>query len=270
MISRRLSRFVRPISAELAAMLERGDTPRFLVPLYLRCARLVSRAAGAVGLLDALERRRDVIPLFHLRTLFAIYDIDQLIRLDVPWWTYEVIRMVDAHIKKRPPGLRVFEYGSGASTVWLARRGAGVVSVENDSGFAEKMKTILASYDMVKFRCIPGTSEGAGSFFGSGQEAWEKYGFEDYVKSIDAENGEFDIIIVDGVARPACLGLAAKRLARGGFILLDNSNKARYQAAIRDTGLEIRRHRGFSPTLPYRTETAFLFRPGDAPAGSID
>src|SRR3546814_12921991 len=54
-----------------------------------------------------------------------------MVRLDLPWWTLRAKRLVEHHLAARPEA-RVFEYGAGASTVFLARRARQVVSVEHD------------------------------------------------------------------------------------------------------------------------------------------
>ena len=67
-----------------------------------------------------------------------------MVTLDVPWWTYRAIDDVEDWLAARDRPARVFEYGSGASTVWLARRSGSVHSVEHDTGFAALMDDLLA------------------------------------------------------------------------------------------------------------------------------
>jgi predicted O-methyltransferase YrrM len=100
--------------------------------------------------------------------------------------------------------LTVFEYGSGFSTLFWAKRAKKIVSVEHDlewfneisSRAPENTEIILASKNV-----------------GS------------YVKTI-SERGTFDIVVIDGTgeSRLACCQLAPKYLNSGGFIILDNSD----------------------------------------------
>ena len=47
----------------------------------------------------------------------------------VPWFTYPAIRMLEKIIT---PDLRVFEYGSGGSSIWWSERVNEVYSIEHD------------------------------------------------------------------------------------------------------------------------------------------
>jgi predicted O-methyltransferase YrrM len=84
--------------------------------------------------------------------------------------------------------------------------------------------------------------------------------FGDYVASIDEIGGSFDLIVIDGRARAACLRQAIPHLAEDGLIVFDNSNRARYAEAILTSGLRATRYRGLAPCLPYQSETTVLRR----------
>jgi len=45
--------------------------------------------------------------------------VDDLVNLDIPWWTYGAIDAVQQHLESLKGRARLFEFGSGASTVWL-------------------------------------------------------------------------------------------------------------------------------------------------------
>ena len=53
--------------------------------------------------------------------------------------------------------------------------------------------------------------------------------------------GEFDLVVVDGRARVACLQHAAKRLAPGGIVLFDDTQRPRYRAGLEGSGLQVQR-----------------------------
>jgi len=241
--------------------------PSALIPnaksLYVGGVRLVEPVARRSGLLNWLGAASQKHRLAHwLRSLFAIHDIDALVALDVPWWTYDAIAEVDAFLAARP-GARVFEYGSGASTVWLARRAGEVISVEHDGGWHALVAGRLAALDLpasVDHRYVPADTAGAE---GDPEYLSDKPGhaglsFKTYASAIDAEDGPFDLIVIDGRARNACLAHARTRLSPGGLIVFDNSGRARYGDAIARSDLEARRLRGLTPSLPYREETTLL------------
>jgi len=47
-----------------------------------------------------------------------------------PWWNYPAVNFVGTRLRA---GARVFEYGGGASTLWLLDRPARVTTIEDDA-----------------------------------------------------------------------------------------------------------------------------------------
>ena len=72
--------------------------------------------------------------------------------------------------------------------------------------------------------------------------------------------GDFDVIVIDGRAREACLAKAVDRLRPDGLIVFDNVDRQRYVDAIDTLGprVEVVMTRGLTPALPYPTRTALL------------
>jgi predicted O-methyltransferase YrrM len=229
---------------------------------YVSAVRGTRSVADRLGLLDRLasassQRAR------HLRTLFAIYDVDDLASLDLPWWVYAATERVERFLAERGGSARVFEYGCGASTLWLARRAGEVHSVEHDGGFVAVMAGKLAGQPHVHLRHVPARRVTAGApATPSGRFGHRDLDFTDYARAVDAVDGAFDLIVVDGRARDACLRQATGRLAGGGLLVFDNSNRRRYQPALLGSSLAMERVRGAPPTLPRHTETALLTQPG--------
>lgn len=230
---------------------------------YVRALRAGRSLADRTGLLDLLDRsyRRDPSSIGgHLRTLFAIHDVEDLTDLDVPWWTYPAIDLVERHLAALGGTARVFEYGSGASTVWLARRSAEVISVEHDADFAAVLRSVLAESDLPgAVRLIEVSPvENTTTVVPSQRRGERGRDYADYVASIDQTDGEFDLVVVDGRARVACMEAAVRRLAPGGLIIFDDSQRPRYREGIEASGLRVRRMRGRVPSLPYPRESAVL------------
>lgn len=200
----------------------------------------------------------------HLRTLFAIHDVEDLVDLDIPWWTYPAIDVVEEHLRALNGRARVFEYGSGASTVWLGRRAAEVVSVEHHPGFAEVMRKVLADARLegtTRLLEVPPVEGSAAPVVPSARKGEDGRDYADYVASIEQVPGDFDLIVVDGRARVACLDMAVRRLAVGGLVLFDDSQRPRYHRGMATSGLRVRRLRGWAPSLPYPRESAVLDLP---------
>jgi predicted O-methyltransferase YrrM len=212
----------------------------------------------ALGILQRLERAPHDSFAFWLGSQFAIHDAAALARLDVPWWTFPAIDAVERWIAGRKGGVRVFEYGSGASTVWLAKRAAHVVSVEHDVDFA-KFATPMLTLPNVELRVIEPVRAIGTPRAGSGRAGYEGFDFSAYVDTI-AEGGanRYDLVIIDGRARDACLERAWDFLETDGLVVFDNSRRRRYQAALHAARGALTRYRGWTPALPYRSETSLI------------
>lgn len=190
-------------------------------------------------------------------SLTIVHDSRAMAELDVPWWTYRAIEAVEEWLSARPGPVRVFEYGSGASTVWLARRAGEVHSVEHHRAFADLMHAELVRHPNASVSVIEPVPSPR-PVVPSAKEGHEGLDFAEYVAAIDEVPGSFDLVVIDGRAREACLAAAARRLAHDGLILFDNSRRRRYRAAITRSGLRETVLRGLTPTLPYPEQTSLL------------
>jgi hypothetical protein len=230
---------------------------------YVASARALRRLLAAIGLLGLLDRwaARSRTGLW-LRSLLSIYDLEDLLRYDVPWWTFDASDRVARFLAARPQA-RVFEWGSGASTVWLSRRAGSVTSIEHDAEWAGIVLPVLPGNAVVRV-VEPVRASGA-----PGETLSEKAGFEgldfgDYVSALDDADGSFDLVVVDGRARDACFHRAVSRLAPGGVLVFDNVDRQRYRDAIAASpvGVDVEWTRGLTPALPYPTRTALVTRRG--------
>lgn len=227
---------------------------------YVYAMRGARSLLAPTGLLRALDRSEKKSALW-LRSLFSIYDSNDMVALDTPWWTFAAIERVEHFLIGRKGAAQVFEFGAGASTVWLAKRAASVVSVEHDTDFMTSMEKNFSQHDNVRVMLVPpGHAMGAESEIRSQRKGYGSSDFTDYVSSIDQIQGEFDVIIIDGRARSACLAAAAARLSPSGIIVFDNSNRREYREAIAVSGLHATVYRGLAPALPYPSETTILRR----------
>ena len=114
----------------------------------------------------------------------------------IPWYTYPTIEYL-SHLELST--LRVFEYGSGNSTLWWAARVSHVTSVEDDRGWYDKIKSSL-NFQNVDYRLARNSRE----YF-------------------SMATNDFDIYIVDGTHRRECLEHVAS-LESGMMLILDNSD----------------------------------------------
>ncbi|MBS1183949.1 MAG: hypothetical protein H6Q99_3829 [Proteobacteria bacterium] len=192
-----------------------------------------------------------------LRSLFAIYDINEMNRLDLAWWQLDGITRVDAFLKSRP-GARVFEYGSGASTLWLSRRAGTVISVEHVPSWAAVVRGLLVNAGHVRLLEVPGEPvDDDNRAYASEKPRDRGLAFRTYVHAIDGEE-PFDLIVIDGRCRSHCLEAAKAHLKPDGLIVFDNSGRRRYRTAIEGCGMKAERLRGLTACLPYPDETTLL------------
>lgn len=226
--------------------------------IYIRIVRLIGACLRAVGILGLLERRAGSgsRTATWLVSLFAIHDVDGLGGLDLPWWTFDSADRVGAQLAAHPQA-RVFEWGSGASTLWLAARAGSVHSVEHHVGWASQLAPRLP--DNVRLQVVEPTKS-TRPVVPSAKPGHDGLDFAAYVAAIDDTDGDFDVIVIDGRAREACLIRAIDRLSPSGMIVFDNVDRRRYVDAIAALGerVEVTMTRGLTPALPYPTRTALL------------
>jgi hypothetical protein len=153
-----------------------------------------------------------------------------------PWFNFEAIEFVDRRLER---GMRVFEYGSGGSTLFYAGRTAGGCSVEHDPAWYEVVAQAVRGQGLEDVWSVilqvPGAASGGGDdpadphAYRSADLALRERGFQAYAAIIDRfEDEAFDLVSVDGRARPSCALHARRKIRHGGYLLLDNSDRAHY------------------------------------------
>lgn len=181
-----------------------------------------------------------------------------------PWLPY----LVAEYLKTLKPK-RVFEWGSGASTLFWVELGVRrLVSIEHDLEWYEKIKPDLP--DWVDYRYIPfeqGEICGDKSdprCYKSGSTELGAVNFKNYASSID-DYGMFDLILIDGMARPSCLAHAFSHVGLGGYIVLDNTGDRPYylEKTVEmfgnyEVGWESVKFMGYGPILAYKWETTIF------------
>lgn len=230
---------------------------------YRAKSAYASVVRGLGGVLTRLDLLPNVPPprqqrfRHWLTSLFKVHDSLAIAGLDVPWWTYRSIDRVEKWLSGHARPIRVFEYGSGASTIWLANRTDEVTTVEHHRGFADSIAPELAKYPNVTMLVVEPvtTSTPAVPSAKSGNSGLD---FADYAGAIDRVGGTFDLVVVDGRVRGACLQAALPHLATDGLVIFDNSRRRRYRGPIEQSGLTEVKMAGLTPTLPYPDQTSLL------------
>jgi hypothetical protein len=198
-------------------------------------ARKLSRALVLAGrwtryLREQPDRRRARRELWEwFRTTFAG---GGLLARETPWVTFAARGWLAGYLD---PTMSVFEWGSGASTLFLARRVAHVVSIEYEQRWfrsigASMERSGLGNVDLRHIepgpagRPDPPGSEPGG--FTSSDALYRGRSFERYVRSIESfPDRTFDLVWVDGRSRVACARACVPKVKEAGAVLLDDSDR---------------------------------------------
>jgi predicted O-methyltransferase YrrM len=128
----------------------------------------------------------------------------------IPWYTYCAIDFLAERAKR---SMRVFEYGSGNSTLWWSDRVRNVVSCEHDKTWYGVMRDRVPAnveYCLVELRP-------------DGQ----------YATAVARQAEPFDVIVIDGRERVNCAKAALGALKDDGVVVWDNSDRPEYEAGFR-------------------------------------
>ena len=127
----------------------------------------------------------------------------------IPWMNYCVVKILQERLTK---DLNLFEFGSGYSTLFYAEKVRAVTSVEYD----EKWLHIIKSQVPDNVRLILQAKDVDG----------------EYCRVISANKDKYDVVIVDGRDRVNCMKQSMSAVSARGVILLDDSQRERYQEGI--------------------------------------
>lgn len=161
----------------------------------------------------------------------------------IPWYTYpaiEYLSQFDYSAKK------IFEYGCGYSSLFWARRAEAVVSIEDNPTYFAKWQEIFKEPNL--------------------DIRWRDEG-EIYENAIFENDTLYDVIVVDGKRRVECSAAAVKKLAPGGMIILDDSDRINTSqeyvqsvAALKSADLIQVDFYGFCPMNNYTKTTSLFLR----------
>jgi len=159
----------------------------------------------------------------------------------LPWINYGAIHLLKQRLTK---DLTLFEYGSGYSTIFFARRVQSVTSVEYDETWFKKLELIAPQNVRLIF---------------------QPYSIDDphYFKIIATTSQKYDVIVVDGRDRVNCIKFSLDYLTGSGVVLLDDSSRERYTEAfhfLHQQGFKTLDIRGLKPGLNNMSQTTIAYR----------
>lgn len=131
---------------------------------------------------------------------------------DDPWLTHQMTAILDGWLKPGDCGL---EWGSGRSTVWLAKRVSRLETIEDNVNWAKRVEGLLSSRSIsaeVKLNFAPIT-----------EVDFRQPGNSNYVGFGRAmADTSLDFVLIDGALRDHCAAVAIDKLKPGGIMIVDN------------------------------------------------
>ena len=126
-----------------------------------------------------------------------------------PWITQEANNFLEIFLTKNKDA-KILEFGSGASTIWFAKKTKNLVSIEHNKFWFNRVKQQL-THD-------PACNSSAFYLI--------KRPYYKIVASFPSNY--FDLILVDGRDRVECINASVRILKSGGILMLDNAERPRY------------------------------------------
>jgi hypothetical protein len=161
-----------------------------------------------------------------------------LVETKTPWINYEAIEFLDRFIGNQS---HVFEYGGGASTLYFLSKGARVFTVEHDEKWLDILHnhvhdssfhgnwTAIRAKPEISTKPVDEALVSDPDMYFSLDKSFAGFTFRDYASRIDEYRDEcFDLVVIDGRSRPSCIKHAAKKVSVGGYLIVDNTERAYY------------------------------------------
>ncbi|WP_160326689.1 FkbM family methyltransferase [Burkholderia sp. lig30] len=191
-----------------------------------------------------------------------------------PWMPFPAIKFLETLLTKES---RVFEFGAGGSSVFFSSRVGELVSVEHDPYWFEQTQAVMKEREQqhgCRWRGVlaaPTQPDHPITLpfddplsYTTSDETLAGLSFHAYATLIDEYPDQyFDVVLVDGRARPSCFLHAMSKVRFGGYVILDNAERESY-AFIEETavklGFEVQEFWGPGPYNDYCWRTIFLRR----------
>ena len=159
----------------------------------------------------------------------------------IPWMNYAAVDFLKKRLRS---DFYLFEWGSGYSTLFFSERVSSVTSVEYDSNWFELVRAQAPE---------------------NAQIIHQAHDQDGYVNAISTTTHAYQVIVVDGRERVRCFYASFAKLTEDGVIILDDSNREKYQPAFEQAekmgfkridfiGLKPRSHRSHQTTIFYRPD----------------
>lgn len=130
-----------------------------------------------------------------------------------PWFTFSAIDFLK---DKLSSDLKILEWGSGSSSLWFAKNGCDVTSIEHNEEWANIVKGMKSE----KINLIVSSTK------------------DDYVKP-DINFSTINVFLIDGIYRNECASYLAgliksNKIISGTMIIFDDTSRLEYQKSIQE------------------------------------
>jgi hypothetical protein len=154
---------------------------------------------------------------------------------EIPWFTYPAFEFINQFDLSQKT---IFEWGSGNSSVYFAKRSKQIISIEHDEAWFNKQQIkLLPNQQLIHLND------------------------NSYYEAILSNDQLFDIVIVDGILRDECLKIAMNKITEGGMLILDNADRhPEASKKYRDNGYTQIDFHGLGPINEYAWTTSIFFK----------
>lgn len=205
----------------------------------------------------------------HIREWFDSLQPDYLMNRPSPWITFDAIDFLEEFVQ---PGMHVFEFGSGGSTLYWISKQASVISVEHDPQWYGVVRKRVGDNGRLDYRLVVPVQRSTSlknddpsdpGSYSSDDAEFVGWSFEGYVRQIDqvADNSQH-VVLVDGRSRPSCIVHAIPKIAKGGILVLDNAERPYYLSRTQEmlSSFRLRRFSGMTPCNRWTSQTNIYLR----------
>ena len=161
----------------------------------------------------------------------------------VPWMNYQTINFIKERFKK---DFNMFEYGSGYSTIFYANIVNRITSIEYNIDWYNKIKNEIPNNAKLIYE--------------------NKFNSDCYIFAVKNDDILYDVIIIDGRSRVACLEACIDQLSERGVLFFDDSERDRYRKYFDiayKRGFRSLDFQGIKPVEPELSCTTIFYRDGN-------
>lgn len=171
-----------------------------------------------------IRKTKHISDSYTLSLFLKIWVSDRLLKLSpisasLPWMPYSTILKLNYIIKK---DFNILETGSGGSSLFFLQRCNNLTSVEHDNKWLKELEKNI-SLTNFKERWTIVLKQ-------LNEKSKNESPYLDFLRKQQDES--FDLISVDGRLRSESLKISSNKVKKGGYLLLDNSNREAYAEGI--------------------------------------